>query len=321
MLTASGGFGIGLAALLVARTLIRSSAVVLAMVAGASLLISMPMAVIYATGTLVGSTWLDLDVMARVHGTLNAHGFALPVMVAWTLDRRARDPAPANLRPARDPRRLGLGAAAIIAGYALVVAAISAAVTADEFGPPQAVPRPLLLAALLMLPAAVAAIGAIRRSRPMLLAAGALCLAQSFIAFSGVTIPFVVPAFLLLAIGIQGSGLEHPRLGLVGGLFVVGLGIAAWVSLFALTETTCWIARTGADGSVIHAEVPATEMTTGNTSSVTLGPGELAAGCDGATLTVQGAGLAAVFGIGTLALAALASMPPPATRAAREKFA
>lgn len=166
--------------------------------------------------------------------------------------------APATLRPARDPRRLGLGAAAIIAGYALVVAAIAAGAIADGgpggFGPPQAVPRPLLLAALFMLPAAVAVIGSIRRSRPLLVAAGAICLGQSFIAFSGVTIPFVVPALLLLALGAADSGIETSRRAVVGGVFVVILGIAAWVAPFALSETTCWVARTGPDGTVVYVQ-------------------------------------------------------------------
>jgi len=97
MLTASGGFGIGLATLLVARTL-RGPAVGFAAVAGVSLLFSMPMAVIYATGTLVWSRWLDLDTMARIHGSLNALGFALPVIVAWTLESARTPDAPA--RPA-----------------------------------------------------------------------------------------------------------------------------------------------------------------------------------------------------------------------------
>jgi hypothetical protein len=88
MLTALGGFGIGIATVLVARHLDPRGARALATVAGASLLISMPMAVIYSTGTLVGATWLDLSTMARIHGGLNALGFAVPVMVAWTLSCR-----------------------------------------------------------------------------------------------------------------------------------------------------------------------------------------------------------------------------------------
>ena len=147
-------------------------------------------------------------------------------------------------RPARDPRRLGLGAAAIIAGYALVVAAISANATAGELRPPETVPAPVRLALLFLLPAAVAAIGAMRRSRPILVAAGVLCLAQSFVAFSGVTIPFLVPAFVLLALGVRSDGTAASRRARVGGVVVVLLGFAMWVAPFSLTETTCWVAET-----------------------------------------------------------------------------
>ena len=55
----------------------------------------MPLAAIYATGTLTGLAWLDLSTMARIHGSLNALGFALPVVLAWTLDRRALMPVKA----------------------------------------------------------------------------------------------------------------------------------------------------------------------------------------------------------------------------------
>jgi hypothetical protein len=86
MLTAAGGLGIGLATLAVARDLRPRRARILAVIAGASLLVSMPMAAIYASGVLFGATWLDLPTMARIHGGLNALGFALPVILAWTIE-------------------------------------------------------------------------------------------------------------------------------------------------------------------------------------------------------------------------------------------
>ena len=58
------------------------------MIAGASLIVSMPMAIVYATGTLFRTAWLDIEDMAAIHGTLNALGFSLAVVVAWTLERR-----------------------------------------------------------------------------------------------------------------------------------------------------------------------------------------------------------------------------------------
>jgi hypothetical protein len=208
-------------------------------------------------------------------------------------------------QPTRDPRRLGLGAAAIIAGYALVVAAISANATAGELRPPETVPAPVRLAVLFLLPAFVAAIGAIRRSRPILVAAGVLCLAQSWVSFSGVTIPFMVPAFLLIALGARSDDAKASRRAMVGGVVVVVVGFAMWVAPFAMTATTCWVAETGADGTIVSRQVPETE-------TQTLGPTEVGAGCDGGTVTVQGVALAAVLWIGAVAVAAWASAAPRA---------
>jgi hypothetical protein len=267
--------------------------------------------------------------MAAIHGTLNALGFSLAVVVAWTLERRALAPAEPDRRPARDPRRLGLGAAAIIAGYALVIAALSAGLVgdlgSDGLGPPEIIPRPIFLGALLLIPAAVAVIGAVRRSPPILIAAGVLGLAQSFVSFSGVSIPFIVPAFLLLALGATGRSADVPRRAFVGGVLVIALGFAAWIAPFAMTETSCWVARAGADGAPIYAPIPvpagADFGAGGGQGELSVQPGEIGSGCDGGTLTLRGAALAAVFGIGAVAVAALSSMAPPARVSAREEFA
>ena len=328
-LTASGGLVIGLGTIAIARTLVRRSAVGLAVIAGASLIVSMPMAVVYATGTLLGTTWFDIGDMAAIHGTLNALGFSLAVMVAWTIERRALTPAEPDSRPARDPRRLGLAAAGIIAGLALWVAAISAGLVGDlvgdDLGPPELVPRPILLGALLMVPAFIAAVGALRRSHPILIAAGVLCFAQSFVSFAGVSLPFLVPALLLLVLGASGASAETHRRAMVGGVLVIALGFAAWVAPFAMTETSCWVARAGADGTLIYARIPVPAGADGGGGSgqVELGlqPTDVGSGCDGGALTIQGAALAAVFGIGAVAVAALASMTPPAPMAPREGFA
>jgi hypothetical protein len=215
----------------------------------------------------------------------------------------------------RDPRRLGLAAAAIIAGYSLVVGAIMAGLIdmggSDEFRPPATVLRSVTLFGLFLLPAVIAAIGAIRRSRPVLVAAGVLALGQSFIAFSGVTIPFVVPAVLLIALGASGSGAVAPRRAVIGAIAVIALGVGAWVVPLALTETSCWVARTGPDGSIVYAQTQVSDTST-------LGPGDLASGCDGGSFTLQGVGLAAVLGIGAAGMAVLAATEPPRTRRASD---
>jgi hypothetical protein len=210
-----------------------------------------------------------------------------------------------STREPRDPRRLGLGAAAIIAGYALVIAAISANAAAGELQARETVPAPVRLAVLFLLPAFVAAAGALRRCRPILVAAGVLCLAQSWVSFSGVTIPFMVPAFLLLALGVKSDGTKASRRAKLGGVVVLLLGFAMWVAPFTMTETTCWVVETGAGGTINSRQVPVTE-------TQTLGPTDVAAGCNGGAVTAQGVALAAVFWIGTVAVAAFVSNAPRA---------
>jgi len=123
LLTAGGGFGIGVATVFVARRLATRPARLLGIVAGASLLVSMPLAIAYATGAFLGVGWLRLDVMAGVHGTLNALGFALPAMVAWTLDRQAIAVNAAPRRAAVSPvKRWSFGLlVGIVVGFGVLV--------------------------------------------------------------------------------------------------------------------------------------------------------------------------------------------------------
>lgn len=90
-------------------------------------------------------------------------------------------------------RGLGLVAAGITGGCALALAAISAAAS-DGFSPPEEVPRPLALAILFGTPAVIGAIGALSGRRVLLVVAATLCLFQSVLAFSGVTLIFLVPS-------------------------------------------------------------------------------------------------------------------------------
>jgi hypothetical protein len=80
-----------------------------------------------------------------------------------------------------------------------------------------------------------------------------------------------------------------------------------------MTETICWLARTGADGAVVYTRIPVTD-------TFTLDSGDLASGCDGGDLTVQGVGLAAVLGIGAVAIAALASTGSSTSETAPERI-
>lgn len=88
MSVALGGLGIGLAVIRAAGVLRTGGAQALARLAGLTLLVSMPLAAVYATGAWLGIAWLDLPTMARTHGVLNVLGFAIPATVAWTIHRR-----------------------------------------------------------------------------------------------------------------------------------------------------------------------------------------------------------------------------------------
>ncbi len=54
-----------------------------------SLLLSMPLAVVYAYGQVAGTDPIGLEWMVRLHGFANAHGFAVCGLLAWAIEDRA----------------------------------------------------------------------------------------------------------------------------------------------------------------------------------------------------------------------------------------
>jgi len=206
-------------------------------------------------------------------------------------------------------RRLGFVLAAAIAALAVVVAAfplIQEGAGSRPFTGPAIVPRPLVLAVLLGLPAALAAVAAVRGSRPIFIAAGVLGLLQSFVSFGGITLGFLIPALLLILLGVEGGGsaARPRRREWLAGPLVVALGIAAWIAPFATSETVCWVARAGPDGNPVYRIIP-------NSDTLTVEPDELASGCDGGTFTLQGLMLGGVLWIGAVGVASLASGSAP----------
>ncbi len=196
--------------------------------------------------------------------------------------------------------------AATIAVLAVAIAAIPLLQGANGPGAldgPAIVPRPFVMAFLLGLPAVLAAIAAIRGSRAIFVAAGVLCLFQSFIAFSGVTFGFLVPGFVLIGLGLSRAPNEDaapvPRREAIAGLLVVALGIAAWLVPFATSETVCWIAKAGPEGDPVYRLIP-------DTGTISLQLDEIAGGCDGGAFTLQGLMVAGVLALGAMAMAGLA---------------
>jgi hypothetical protein len=195
-------------------------------------------------------------------------------------------------------RRLGFVLAGTIAALAVAVASLPLLQPgADLISGPALVSRPIVIALLLALPAGLAAIAAFRGSRPLFIAAGVLCLLQSIVAFSGVTLGFVVPGILLVALGLERTG-SNPGRAWIAAAFAFGLGIAAWVAPFATSETVCWIAREGPGGTLAYRRIPESD-------TVNLGLGDVAGGCDGGSFTLEGLLLAGAFGVGSLVMAGL----------------
>ena len=162
--------------------------------------------------------------------------------------------------------------ATIIATYAAIS---HDDVMADLRRPPR-VPPPLITVIFFATPGAIAAVGALRRSNLVVVVAGVCALLQSFLAFSGVTFGFILPAVVLLYLGAHdaGSGETSPRRrDYAIGLLPIAFLIAAWAVVLGNTETTCWIASSAPDGGIAYRTIP-------DTGSFELGVNDLGGSCD-----------------------------------------
>ena len=104
---------------------------------------------------------------------------------------------PADRAPSR-----ALGRAAVvgqIAGAILIAVVASVARANPGVGPPEPVPRGLVLGALFLVPAAIGALGLAGERPAIVAAAGIVAMVDAVVAFSGVTLVFLVPAIMFVA--------------------------------------------------------------------------------------------------------------------------
>jgi hypothetical protein len=128
----------------------------------------------------------------------------------------------------------------VVAAVILTSVLSQADVEREIVSPPILAAR-VLPALLLCVPSLIAAIAVVRRSPAMVVIAGVISLLQSLIAFSGVTLGFLLPAFLLIYLGVQaGDGGTPPGRALLGGILVLALAVSAWLVVLGATETVCW---------------------------------------------------------------------------------
>jgi hypothetical protein len=187
-----------------------------------------------------------------------------------------------------DPRtrRLGAVAALIVVALAIFVALIPRLQgTTPELSAPSPVPRPLVIAILLAQPAVLALIALMRADRLLLVVAGVAGIVESFVSFSGVTLAFLPPSAVLIVLGLQGShrggGSRVRARGAIAGIAIVALVVAAWVAMLATSETVCWVAHGTSDGTVEVVRIPVS-------NEQTLGPNDVAGGCDGGVPSTPG---------------------------------
>jgi hypothetical protein len=204
-------------------------------------------------------------------------------------------------------RRIAAVVAAVMAGLAVTVAVLPIVWEpqgSPDLAAPMLIPRPILIAILLAVPTAIAFIAVMRRSPLMLVTAGVLAFLQSFVAFSGVTLGFLLPALSLIVLGVRAGETDDrsrpSRRQLATGVLVIGLVVSAWLIVLGTGETVCWIAHLGPDGMPIYRQIPVTD-------SISLAPSEIGGGCDSGVPTAAGLLTGGVLILGALALAWLAS--------------
>jgi len=203
------------------------------------------------------------------------------------------------------------GAARLAGMVGLVVVGMAVALGAfiqlqDHGGPPEVVPRSVVIPALYATAGVVAIIASYQRRSPVVMAAGVACLVGIILSIA--VIPFVIPGILLLATGarITPDAGRPGRDGAVAAAVVV-LIVGAGVALLATTGGRCW-EETGTAASPTYT-VTACDNGSGAEGNGQAVGGEagsgtevIGSGYDGGALTLTGAALEAALLLVTITL-------------------
>jgi hypothetical protein len=272
--------------------------------------------------SLIGATYSGHGHYEPPTGQANEAGL-LPAAVTFVLvlgaiflgRRSGLAQPPVGPRPAGSTRRFGILSATMVVAYAAFVALAPFALGNPGPVAPWWPMRPIAIFGLMTIPAVIAVIGAIRRVRVLFVVAGAICLLQAFVAFSGITFGFLIPAIVLLSLA---GGKMRPTdeevaspASVAAGVAALGLIFAAWVSLFSLTTPRCWTGVVAADGTITTIEVPATPQRLYGPALVPSG----GSGCSSAEVTEQGIAVSAVLALGAVAVAGMAASRKRTTEA------
>jgi hypothetical protein len=196
-----------------------------------------------------------------------------------------------------------------LAGATQITFAVLIGAVASFGFEPGFLPRGAVLMAIFALPGVIGLIGT-RAGRPALLvAAGLTSAVGSFIAFSGVTLIFLIPSvlFFLGAIRFAAGPPASSRVGVIGGLTqlliaatIVPLLVGAGASAILLTDSGCWTEYMSSSGIRV-------EMQPYTNGEIGVPPGASSMGCSTGLISPRGVGLAALLGGAAIGLALVAS--------------
>lgn len=198
-----------------------------------------------------------------------------------------------------------------LAGLTQVIfAALLGGVSALASGPePGFMPRWAVLFIVFALPGVVGLIGTQAQRPSLLVAAGVSSAVGAVVAFSGVTLIFLVPAVLFLYGAIRLSSSVQPvgGEGWAGGLAQVGLAAAVAVLLVGAgasailnTDAACWTEYRTPTGTRI-------ELMPYTSGGVQVPDGATSVSCGTGLISARGVGLAGLLAGSALGLAAIAA--------------
>ena len=190
--------------------------------------------------------------------------------------------------------------------FAGLIGGVSTIAGASE---PEFVPRGIVVFGTYALPGIIGLIGVLRLRPGLLVAASIAAAIGSFLAFSGVTLIFLVPA-LLFAAGATRLRAETdanaPRslsglltqMGVAAALVVLVLGAGS--SALLIVDEGCWTAYQTQTG-VRHESKP------WSTGEVMVPAGAISTGCSTGLISARGVGLGGALGAGAIGLAWLST--------------
>lgn len=200
--------------------------------------------------------------------------------------------------------RLGALAQIVFAG---LLGGLSSLVGTAE---PDFLPRPLVLFGAYGLPGLIGLLAIQRRRPATLLAAGTASAVGSFLAFSMVTLIFLIPALLMLlgaaAVRSLPGGWADRGLGALRAALVLVLLLGAGYAALLITDERCWTWHETPFGVVMEpAPVPTGEM------GIPIDDPGSGFGCSNGVISGRGVGLALVFGLAAVAVAGRGSRAAP----------